>query len=647
MKRKGFTIVEIVISLVILVAIGLVVGVGLQKVFKNNQEEETGSFEDKIISSTDLYLANNQTLTNELQTVKGYLLINVSELIEAGLLDENIIDPVTGNKIAEDTKVKVSLDSSGLLKIEYNVSSPNEPYLEAQTLNIDYNKSFICKNISSYTTEWGTQTLRLIDINGNVVSSSINDVITNVDCEIDTSKPGSYEITYTYKVPGNTELKSLVRNVIVGASTNDIVTLTAVANPKSVVINNNVSFTVTGTNRVGNSVPLKDYEYTISTYSTKSIGSFSPIVTYNGTNSDGSKPTTTANYSVVYDPNDIVSISAKPSATTIILNDNVTYTVTGTTRSGSVKTLTTSDYTVTGSTTSKAGVVKPTFTYSKTNSDGSKPTTTTSFAVIDDITAIINLDQNCTKQSDSSCWYIGNQSGNYVSYLGKTWRIYKKDSSGSLSLILNDTTGTNYAFTYYEDVYYCSPSACCNSSNSLAYSTSRYLVNQDPNGLFTHLNRFLTNLSGTKTYIKMSQFNISKYNEVNTTLTNNIGLLSYPEYAKIANCSTFSCNSNYLTISSNWGLGNYYNLNKSYSYSYDISSSGYNRTRTPKYHESLYINNSGSVGIANGAWALRTTDRYVTSSAGTLLAVRPVIVLNNNVKIQSGNGTASNPYKIV
>ena len=61
MNKKGFTMVEIVISLAILVAIGLVVGVGLNKVFKKSKEDEKGSFVDRIISSTDLYLANNQT----------------------------------------------------------------------------------------------------------------------------------------------------------------------------------------------------------------------------------------------------------------------------------------------------------------------------------------------------------------------------------------------------------------------------------------------------------------------------------------------------------------------------------------------------------------------------------------------------------
>lgn len=131
-------------------------------------------------------------------------------------------------------------------------------------------------------------------------------------------------------------------------------------------------------------------------------------------------------------------------------------------------------------------------------------------------------------------------------------------------------------------------------------------------------------------------------------MTNNIGLLSYSDYSKIAKCSIFTCNTSYLRISSNWGLGNYYRINKSYSSSYDISNSNYNRNRTPKYHESLYVNTTGNVAIADGAWTLTTTaGRTVASSAGTRLSVKPVIVLNNNVKIIGGNGIVSNPYKVV
>ena len=78
MKNKGFTLVEVVISLVILVAIGLVVGVGLNKVFDKNKNEDYDTLINQIISSADAYLSGNTTLLNQLQTDRGYLIIKVA-----------------------------------------------------------------------------------------------------------------------------------------------------------------------------------------------------------------------------------------------------------------------------------------------------------------------------------------------------------------------------------------------------------------------------------------------------------------------------------------------------------------------------------------------------------------------------------------
>lgn len=553
MKRKGFTIIEIIISLVILVSIGLVVGVSLNKVFKNTEEAEADSFKDQIITSADLYIANNQSKINELQTTKGYLLIPVGDLIEAGLLDGNAIDPETGEKVSHDNLVKVSLDANGLLKIEYNMDSPNEPYLEAQTLIIDYNENFNCQNIESYRDEWGTQTLRLIDTNGDVMSASIDDVISKIECDIDTSKPGSNQINYVYKthVDAPLKIKSLSRTAVVSASPSDIITLSAVANPDTVTINNPITFTVTGTDRVGNQSVLNTSDYIIEAHSTNKVGTFSPVITYNKNNSDGSKPTTTATYTV-----------------------------------------------------------------------------------IDSISAIIDLDPNCIKQSDGSCWYIGNQSGNYLTYLGQTWRIFRKNANNSMSIILNYATGQDFSFSYKTEVWECGILRCCNAGYSQVHDSREvnyFLLSQDPNGLLTYLNNYINALSGNKSYLIDSTFDLSSYLSgllsYTGSMTNRVGLLSYKEYMKIASCSGLNCGSSYLKIPKNWGLITPYGTNDG----------------------TMYVTSQGGVDKAFSTiqfirYARTTLADSFISNAGTILGVRPVIVLNSNVKIQGGNGTVTNPY---
>ncbi|MDD4706311.1 MAG: hypothetical protein PHS24_03785 [Bacilli bacterium] len=629
MKRNGFTIIEIIISLVILVSIGLIIGVSLNKVFKNNEEAGLDSFKDQIISSTDLYLANNQSYINELQTTKGYLLIQVGELISAGLLDGNTIDPATGEKVASDNIVKVSLDANGLLKIEYNVDIPNESYLEAQNLNLEYKESFNCQDINSYTDEWGTQSLRLIDAEGNVYPAnelSINDVITKIDCSIDTSKPGSSQIVYTYKIPDNEVLKSLSRTVIISSDPLDIITLSAVVEPKTVIINKNLTFTVTGTDRDGNQRVLNATDYIIDKHSTSAVGTFSPKITYNKDNSDGSKPTTTATYTVIYDPNDIVSLSATASPKKAIINGTVTFNVVGTKRSGATTTLTTNDYTVTQNSTATIGIKNPTFTYNKPNSDGSKPTTTTTYEVINTLSEIIDFDSDCIKQSDGSCWYIGLEEGNYLTYLGTTWRIYKKDSSNAIYLILNNTTGVSYVFAHERSGQECGIKRCCNAGYYDLDPIYTNKLNQDPNGLLTYLNNYLYLLSGNKAYLKSNEFDISEYNSTGVKMTNSIGLLSYSEYKKIASCNAFSCGSSYLNNGKIWGLG------------------------TPYGYDTLAVNYANiTVGYRTVETITKNVNTiiYTSISEGTYLGVRPVIVLNTNVKIQGGDGTINNPFRVV
>ncbi|MDD2504900.1 MAG: hypothetical protein PHF21_01355, partial [Bacilli bacterium] len=463
---------------------------------------------------------------------------------------------------------KATLDAHGVLKLTYRADTTTESYLEAQNKIIEFNTPFVCNQVSSYTEEWGTPALRLINADGTVNKSiSISDVIMNVECDSDLSEPGTYKIVYTYKLPDTGVSKELTRGLVVSPDMDDIVSLTATVTPAKVIINNSVSFVVKATNRIGETKTLNAGDYTISTTATNVAGKFNPTITYN-----------------------------------------------------------------------------------KENSDNTKPTTTTSYEVMDNVSSIISGDANCKNQSDNSCWYIGNQTGNYLSYSGKLWRIFKKDSSNNISIILNDVTGVTYAFTDLVDSYNCRPTACCNSSQSLSGRTSSYLLTQNPNGLNTYLtSTFLNSLTNHSTYLNNTTFDISGYGSSSSaSITQKVGLLSYAEYNKISNCSTFTCGASYLKTNSNWGLGTFYRTNVQYSSTYNLAAGSYNRYVAPRYNESLYVNSSGNILQAAGSFTLKvsTSGRTITSNQGTKLGVKPVVVLKSGTKITGGTGTASNPYRV-
>ena len=229
MKKRGFTLTEVIISVTILVSIGLIVVLGLNKMFDQSKSEDKLSFEDKIISSADLYLLNNQNLMNELQTERGYITVTVGELMNAGFLDSNLVDPETNEVILESKLVRVSLDSDGLYKIEYQPEIINEPYLDARTLNLTYGIAFDCTKKSSYQNEWRKTSLRPIDDKGFLMNIGIDEVIKDINCDVDTNKPGNYTIEYIYQIPPMNVTKSYKRNVIVSQNPNDIVNLYASA----------------------------------------------------------------------------------------------------------------------------------------------------------------------------------------------------------------------------------------------------------------------------------------------------------------------------------------------------------------------------------------------------------------------------------
>lgn len=556
MKQKGFTMIEIIISITLVALIGITIAVSLNKQKSTTDANDYTSYVNKVISAADVYLTDNKSTINELESEKGYIKVNVSEISKGGFIDSSLVNPKTGDKV-EETKdyVLVSLDEAGTLKLEYNGDASNEAYLEARNVNVEYKGTYNCKNLD----DWGTSTLRLINADGSVNTSPASEIITNIECSVDTNKIGTYTTIYTYIVPEKGTTKTATRNVIVNPSSDDIISLSATVTPNVVNINGTISFNVIGKNRKGEDKTLTANLYSISNSATNVEGKFSPVIKYTGTNSDGTTPETKVNYEVR--------------------------------------------------------------------------------ASLPDI---IESDPNCKKQSDGSCYYVGDQTGNYVKYSNRIWRIYKKDSDKGIRMILNNTTGQNYSYTSYYQQYYCNPAACCNSGYGLSSSNNYYLLSQNPNGLNSYLLNYAAALNSPSTYLKTVNYDISGYNQGTSLLTQNIGLLNYKEYSIIASCSSFACQSNYLS-NSDFGLSTYYSIGVSNG-SIDLSANNFNRMVNILSNQSLYVASNGNVQVANGAYQLYSNSLLKANNGGTSLGVKPVVVLNTNVKISSGDGTINNPY---
>ena len=66
MNKKGFTLVEILVSIGLLALLGSVIAISLNKVFKNNNIKNYNEYVEKIKSSAMLYVNNTVDIINDL-----------------------------------------------------------------------------------------------------------------------------------------------------------------------------------------------------------------------------------------------------------------------------------------------------------------------------------------------------------------------------------------------------------------------------------------------------------------------------------------------------------------------------------------------------------------------------------------------------
>lgn len=215
MNKKGFTLVEIISTLVIIGLIGLVIGINLNKSFKTNEIVEYNKFLNMVESAADIYVTSASEIKNALNDSKGYYIISIYDLQYAGLLDPELINPKTGKKIEPGTKVKISNDANGLLAFEYNPEHLNESYLYAKNLVVNVDSDYKCND---YIEEYGSTSLYLVTANGDIDKTlTVSEVITKVTCNFNANIPGAYNIVYQYKDNVTGKEKSITRKITIYA----------------------------------------------------------------------------------------------------------------------------------------------------------------------------------------------------------------------------------------------------------------------------------------------------------------------------------------------------------------------------------------------------------------------------------------------
>ncbi len=595
-NKKGFTLVEIIVVIAILVVIAGIFSVNMIKSLNKNKEEENVNIVAQIKSAADAYVSANPEEVDSLYNGYGYVDIPVGNLRDAGLLDEDLKDAETGVKISDDEIVRVKLEKGSLINFIYPVSEEEKNSkawsLVAEDLFVDYDEkintdTWCSSNNNIYSGLYDSNysnlgnyaevksKLYLMDNSesGKYYSDNyFEDAKLSVTaCNVNPQIAGTYQITYTYIDPSLNTEKTLNRTVYVNTSSNDVISFTAVINDNKDIV----------------------------------LGASSSKVTITEKYKDGS--------------------TAKLDTDT--------------------SSMTNLKYEIEGFTTSTTGTRTATISSTKVNSDGSTPSAQkANYKVTDSLADVIEDSDECTPSSSGSgCYYKGEQDGNYVKYYNKVFRIYYKNGN-SVKIIYDG----NYLNAPYGQVGDCTNNSCCNSGRYVYVALGDSAGSGIGKTMDSYLDDFYNSLNRGSSLIYLqsqtfnSYYNSSDYSSKlsSRTMSKKVALLQLNDYKEIAKCtnnSNCSAYNNYLVKNAFWLLDYY---------SSEIGAGTYNRGQNAANAYEYYVTTSGTISYG-GSYKTRTSqyDYYTNSVITSRYSVKPTIQLNN-AKITGGSGTETDPYVI-
>lgn len=122
-NKKGFTLIEIIISISLIILIGILSIVFVNK-DKLTEEEQIEKYKEKVILDSSVYFENNKDKLlkfKQLKNIGDYAVIQLKELIDNGLLEENLYNPIrkTSSRESDFDCLKVFINADGNIDIEY------------------------------------------------------------------------------------------------------------------------------------------------------------------------------------------------------------------------------------------------------------------------------------------------------------------------------------------------------------------------------------------------------------------------------------------------------------------------------------------------------------------------------------------------
>lgn len=185
MNKKGFTLAEVMGVLVIMAALALMIIPVVDKQLKEGNQTAYESAITSIKSSLDLFMKEFDLQKNE------SMIITLYQLKYAGYVDEDIKNPVTDEKFANDMLITI-LNDNGILKYSIDETSGNNKKSFSALPKISFEEFYIPDDVDKPL----GKTLEVVEL-GSSYSPKTKEGLT-VSSNVNTNVVGSYSVVYTY-----------------------------------------------------------------------------------------------------------------------------------------------------------------------------------------------------------------------------------------------------------------------------------------------------------------------------------------------------------------------------------------------------------------------------------------------------------------
>lgn len=114
MNNKGFTLIELVVTIALLAVVSIISFVSITTIINKSNENECNNLEKTIISATKSYISDNRYS----EGIELNMTISASTLKNDGYLTEEIVNPYTKEKMEfESILISIELNNNYTPKV--------------------------------------------------------------------------------------------------------------------------------------------------------------------------------------------------------------------------------------------------------------------------------------------------------------------------------------------------------------------------------------------------------------------------------------------------------------------------------------------------------------------------------------------------